>query len=321
LARLLHCAVLLTLATALFGQATPPKGDANKKPAKPQEQVAPDDMVILISGACQTAPLEFAVRDCVRGVTRQEFEDMLQVAAPNATPQVKQQLADRLARIIILSNEAKKLEVPKDPAVKQYLRFVNMEVLANLLLSKTMKEQAAKQVSDVGVVSYYQEHKAEFDSAEFLRVAVPSKTGETADMRKQFAETLRSRCAAGEDPNKLQAEADQRAEQKETPAADLKEQRASAYPEAQRTIFALKQGDCAVVAPDENQVFVYKMVAMSTAPLEQVRQSIVAALESEYIKNQLETLKNQNAVSFNDKYFPSANPSHPAQPAPSANPK
>jgi len=278
-------------------------------------------LVILISGACQTAPLEFAVRDCVRGVTRQEFEAMLALAAPHATPQLKQQLADRLARIIILSNEAKKLELPKDPAVKQYLRFIDMDVLANLLLSKTLKEQAAKQVTDVAVVSYYQEHQAEFASGEFLRVAVPPKAGEEAEAQKQYAETLQSRCAAGEDPDKLQAEADERADQKVTPPADLKGQRASAFPEAQRTIFTLKPGECAVVAPELNELFLYKMVATSVAPLDQVRQSIVATLESEYIKNQLDTLTKQNAVSFNDKYFPSANPGQAAPTAPSANPK
>ena len=317
LARFLQVVLLLMLAGTLFAQAKP---DKSKKDTPP-EQVAPDDMVILISGACKTEPLEFAVRDCVRGVTRQEFEEMLALAAPNATPQVKQQLADRLARIIILSNEAKKLELPKDPAVKEYLKFIDMQVLSDLLLTKTLKEQAAKQVTDEAIASYYTAHQAEFETAEFLRIVVPKKADEAADAAKEFAETLRTRCAAGEDVNKLQAEADERVQQKEVPAADLKNQRATGYPETQRSIFSLKPGECAVVAPDQNQAFVYKMVVATTMPMDEARKAITATLEADYIKNQLEELRKQNAVSFNDKYFPSATPNPPQQPAQGANPK
>jgi hypothetical protein len=252
-------------------------------------------------------------------VTRQEFEQMLSVAAPGATPQVKKQLADRLAQIIMLSNEAKKLELPKDPAVKEYLRFIDMEVLANLLLSKTLKEQAAKQVTDAAVTEYYQAHHAEFEAAEFSRITVPQATGAAPDTTAQFAETLRSRCAAGEDVNKLQAEADQHAGQTAVPAEDLKNQRAAAYPEAQRNLFSLKTGECVVVSPDQTQTFVYKMVAVTPTPLEQVRKQIVAALESEYIKNQLEQLRQHNVVSFNNKYFPAADGA--PQSAPAATPK
>ena len=319
--RWLQVSVLLLMAAgALAGQAKPAKGDDKKLAAK-QEEVAPDDFVVLLTGACQTAPLEFAVRDCVRGVTRQEFEDLLKVAAPNASPETKQLVANDLAKIIILSNEAKKLGLPKDPGVKQYLRFIEMQALADLLLRQTLRAEAAKQVTDEAVASYYAKHADEFAVAEFLRINIPRRSGEVADAAAQFAESLRARCAAGEDPNTLQAEADRRADQKEVQAADLKNQRRAGYGPKQQNIFSLKPGECAVESADPNQPFVYKMVAATTMPLEQARASIVTALESEYVKSRMDELAKQNVANFNHKYFPDASGAWMPEPAQGANPK
>ena len=311
MARFLHLAVVLLIAGTLCAQSKSAKDADKKKPATAEPQVAPDDMVIIVTGACQTPPLEFAVRGCVRGVTRQEFEELLQISVPNATPEVKQQLADRLGKIIILSNEAKKRELPKDPAVEQYLKFVDMQVLANMLLSKTLKDEAAKQVTDEAVQAYYEAHRAEYETADLVRLTIPKKPDETADALTQYAETLRSRCAAGEDAAKLQAEANERVGQPAAAPIELKGQRQASLPPNQRSVFLLKQGECSVVSPDENQRILYKLVARTTAPLEQVRPAIVGAIESEYIKSELEKLTKQNVVSLNNKYF-SAEPAKAA---------
>lgn len=312
MARFLHLALLLLITGTLFGQAKPAKKAEDKKP-EAQQQVAPDDMVILITGACRTPPLDFAVRDCVRGVTRQEFEELVQISAPDATPEMKQQIADRLGQIIILSNEAKKRELPKVPAIQQYVKFIDMQALANLLLTRTLRDESEKQASDDAVQSYYQAHHAEYETANLLRISVAKKDGDTPDGLTQYAETLRSRCATGEDAAKLQAEANQRAGKPASVPEELKGQRQASLPPNARSVLLLKQGECSVVGPDENQRFVYKLVSRTVAPLEQVRKSIVAAVESDYIKAQLEYLKQQNVVSFNNKYFTTV----PAKTAPS----
>lgn len=314
MARFLQVAVLLLFAGMLLAQAKPTKGSDQKNPATTQAQVSPDDMVILINGACRTPPLEFAVRGCIRGVTRQEFEELIQVSDPNATPEVKQQLADRLGKIIVLSNEAKKRDLVKDPAVQQYLKFVDMQVLANLLLSKTLKEEATKQATDEAVQAYYEAHVPDFGTADLVRIAIQKKTDETTDALAQYADALRSRCASGEDMAKLQAEANQRAGQPAAAPVELKGQREQALPANQRSVFLLKQGECSVVSPGDSQRMIYKLVARTTIPLERVRPAVVAAIESEYIKSELEKLTKDNIVSLNNKYFNTA-PAKPANPS------
>ena len=290
--RFRYCAALLLTAASLLAQ--------DKKPA--QEQVAPDDFVVLISGACRTKPEEFAVRDCIRGVTREEFEHVLSIAAPDATPQIKQKLAESLGEIIILSNEAKKRELAKDPAVQQELRFTQLQTLATILVSQSLKKDA-QNIPDAEIQQYYEDHHAEFQTAEFLRVLIPKSPTESDDDQAKFAESLRARCASGEDPANLQADADQHVNRSPIKLQDLKNQRRNMFEQAAQTIFQLSPGECSAVIPDKPEMAIYKMVASATAPLVEVRPSIVKVLENQRLNEALQKIKSQNVISLNGKYF------------------
>ena len=154
-------------------------------------------MVIVITGACQTPPGEFAVRDCVRGVTRQEFEDLVAAVDPNSTAQSREKLAEALGQIIILSNEARKRGLPRDPQIHQLMRLEQMRLLANLLISRSMKKDAAS-VPDTDVEAFYQQHIRDYQTAEMLKIVIPATSaGEPSPDDKAFAESIRARCAAG----------------------------------------------------------------------------------------------------------------------------
>lgn len=292
----LRCAVLLLVAGSLLAQAVKKKAE----PAPPE--VAPDDMVIVIPGECQTEPLEFATRDCIRGLTRQEFEAVVAATNPSATPEYRRQLAERLARIIILSNEARKRGLPKDPEVHELLRMVQAQELANALLHRI--EIDSGNISDAEVAAYFQAHLSDFTLAEFIRIAVPRK--QTAD-DQPFAEGLRTRCAAGDDPVKLAADAAERAGAKVSAPEDLKDQRSGQYPAAQRSIFDLKPGECGLIAANEGEFHIYKMVASRAGELSEVRDAVVRAIQNGKMKTELNEITGQHEVNFNDRYFPSAN--------------
>lgn len=292
----LRLAVLLLVTGSLFAQG------AAKKKAEPPPEVAPDDMVIVIPGECQTEPMEFAVRDCIRGLTRQEFEAIVAATNPSSTPEYRRQLAERLARIIILSNEARKRGLPKDPEVHELLRMVQAQELANALLHRI--EIDAGNISDADITAYYQAHLHDYELAEFIRTTVPRK--QTAD-DQQYAEGLRSRCAAGEDPAKLAADAAERAGAKASAPEDLKDQRSGQYPATQRSIFDLKAGECGLIAANEGEFHIYKMVAARTAELSEVRDAVVRAIQNGKMKAELNEITGQHEVNFNDKYFPAAN--------------
>jgi hypothetical protein len=316
-------AALLLVAASVIAEQ--PKEKPAPKPQPPQQQVAPDDFVILISGACQTPPGEFAVRDCIRGVTREEFEALLSATNPKPTPQARQKLATNLGQLIILSNEAKKRGLPKDPEIKQMIRIEQMQLLANLLVQRELKSEASK-VTDADLESFYNAHVEEFRTVDLLRIQVPSKAiiGGPSEDDKAFAELIRARCAVGEDPNKLQAEAMQRTGRAAGPAADLKDQRRSMLPADQQSIVNLKPGECSPVIADRDGFAIYKVVAARIPPMPEVRGAVAEAIEAERMRTQLEALKKQNVISLNGKYFgaaPSPTTGQPAKPSGTASPK
>ncbi len=312
--RFLHCAVLLLLAGSVLAQ-----GDPKEKAAKPlvsHDAVNPDDMVIVVRGACQTPPGEFAVRDCIRGVTREEFEALVAATNPSATPEYRRKLAENLGRVIILSNEAKKRGMPKDPKVRELVRMVQLQELAGLLLSQSAPDNTTY-VPDTEVEEFYRSHLADYQSAELIRLTIPRKNPADSSAEDAiYAEETRSRCTAGEDPAKLQAEAAQRANRGLMSPEDLKNQRPAQYTDGQKKIFAMKPGECLLIDSDKTDFLIYKMVAMAETPLNDIRGSVVKALLSTKMKNDLDTLMQQNVITLNGKYFPPAPTTTPAPSAP-----
>ena len=312
--RFLHCAVLLLLAGSVFAQGSPGKKAA--KPEVAQDAVNPDDMVIVVRGACQTPPGEFAVRDCIRGVTREEFEALVAATNPNATPEYRRKLAENLGRVIILSNEAKKRGLLKNPKVRELVRMVQLQELAGLLLSQSAPDDTTY-VPDTEVEEFYRSHLADYQSAELIRLTIPRKNpADSSAEDATYAEAIRSRCAAGEDPAKLQGEAAQRINRSVTAPEDLKNQRPAQYSDAQKKIFEMKPGECVLFEDEKSDFLIYKMGAMLEAPLNEVRGSVVKALESARKKNQLDTLMKQNVITLNGKYFSAAPTTTPAPSAP-----
>ncbi len=314
--RILHLGVVLLAAATVVGQAKP-KSDHKQesKPDAAQTQVAPDDFVVLITGACLTPPGEFAVRDCVRGVTRQEFEQLLAITRPDAPMGYKQRLAETLAQDIILSNEAKKRGLPKDPDVENLLHFLQLQELAKLLMTYTLKKETAP--TDEEVQKFYEAHLIEYQAVDLQRIIVPAKGAEVTDDDRNYAETLRSRCAEGEDMAKLQAAADQRVGRPTDPPVELKNQRRMMYPVPQQeTLFALNPGQCAVVAQSNAEFFVLKMTMKSDKPTPEMRATIANALQQAKIKEVTDALAKQNVISLNPKYFPPS-PPPTAKPSPS----
>ncbi len=305
--RLAACAALLCTALSLSAQ----NNKAPAPPLSPTGPVAPDDFVVLVNGACKTKPEEFAVRDCIRGVTRQEFEQLVSIVSPNATPQAKQKLAESLGQIIILSNEAKKRELTKDPAIQQAVRFSELQALANLLLSRSLAKDAAK-ISDADVEAYYKGHLAEFQTAAITKILIPKGANESPEDSRKFAGDISARCVAGEDVAKLQAEADQHASQPVSKPVELQNQRRNMYPADQQGLFESKPGTCSAPVTEGTNLAVLKIGEVRSAPLPEVREAITKTIESNRLKEALGNLQGKNVISLNGKYFGTA----PATPAP-----
>lgn len=227
---------------------------------------------------------------------------------PNANAADREKLAANIGRLIILSNEARKRGLPKDPKVHELLRMLQIQELANLLLAQS-ETQAAAGVTDAEVESFYQEHQADYQSAELIRLTIPRKDPDTsAPEDSAYAESIRTRCSAGEAPEKLEAESFARVGREAKPPEELKNQKSAQFNESGKVIFAMKPGECALLADVSTEFHLYKMVSTTTAPLAEVRSAIVQKLKSVRVKKDLDELAKQHAVRLNSKYFSTPTP-------------
>ncbi len=74
--------------------------------------------------------------NCKTVITKAEFEKLANGSRPDFTPQLKKQLAIGLPRFIAISAEAKKEGIDKSEDYKEMVKFVQMQVLTNVLQKK-----------------------------------------------------------------------------------------------------------------------------------------------------------------------------------------
>jgi peptidyl-prolyl cis-trans isomerase C len=93
----------------------------------------------------------------------------------------KRQIAEQMVQLKVLSQEAEKRSIDQQAVVKQQLAFDRQNVLAGALYQDLVK---SVKVDDAAIKTYYDAHKADFESAKarhilirFKGSAVPLRTG------------------------------------------------------------------------------------------------------------------------------------------------
>jgi hypothetical protein len=123
------------------------------------------------------------------------------------------------------------------------------------------------------------------------------------DMTK-LADTLRARAASGEDFMKLQKETFEAAGMKiESPTVNLPKVRRTGLPPGHSAAFDLKEGEVSQVISDSGGHYVYKLKSMEQLPLEQVKDEIHNALQSQRMRDAMEKLQNSFHADTNEAYF------------------
>jgi peptidyl-prolyl cis-trans isomerase C len=366
------------LATMAWGQAAPsapppvsapPASQMNPQapatPADASASVPPTAPVITIDGVCQPKPkattpkgtaakpataakssaASAATDECKTVVTKAEFEKLASALSPNVTPQLRNQLAGAVPRLIAMSTEAKKEGIDKTDQYKEALKFVQMQVLANELQRK-MQADAAN-ISDADIQKYYDDHKTDYEQFDVDRLFVPrtkqvetqltdespkneklseedQKAKQAAEKAKidaaeqsmtKLAEDLRTRAAAGEDFAKLQKEAFESAGMKiDSPTVNLANVRRSGLPAAHAAVFELKPGEVSQVISDNGGHYIYKLDSKSDISLDQAKTEIHGRLQSDRMRDAMERVTNSFKVEKNEAYFGPA--SAPATPRP-----
>lgn len=333
---------LLLLATAALGQTSSPAPTLKPRPSEsneliPNSSVAPDAPVITIQGLCEKPPNSNATpADCSTIITRAEFEKLVNAVQPNMPPANRKAFATRYVTVLVLSEKAHEMGLDKGPEFDEQMYIARVQILARQAAGQMQREAA--NVPDSQINDYYQQHQNDYKTVSFERIYVPrqkedtagqangtsaQKNNETSEAEmKDEADKLRARAAAGEDPIKLQQEANDFAGNKaKVTNVKADDVRKANIPQTDASIFDLKAGEVSPVLSDPTGFRIYKVEEIKELPLASVHEEIARTLQGQNMKNAFDSLQNSAKPTFDNAYFatPGApslrNPGeHPASP-------
>lgn len=339
---ILHGVACLLLAAAAMGQSSSP-APLKPRPADPNElivgsNVSPDTPVITVQGLCEKPPNSNATpADCATVITRAEFEKVVNAVQPNMPPASRKQFATRYVTVLLLAEKAHELGIDKTPEFDEQLYLARLQLLSKGAGEKMQQEAAT--VPESAVADYYQQHAGDYKTISFDRIYLPKQkqietsAGQPNDAdaqkkreaseteMKEAADKLRTRAAAGEEPTKLQQEANEVAGNKaKVTNVKVENMRKANIPASDASVFALKAGEVSQVFSDASGYRIYKVEEIKDLPLATVHDEISHAMQGQNMKNSFDSLQNSAKTTFDDAYF--ATPAPPSlrnpgeQPAP-----
>jgi hypothetical protein len=331
----------LLLGTFAWGQAAnsastaaaqnPPAAGTAAPAANPDAKapeaaaVPPEAPVITIQGMCDNPSAEKAnSSDCKTVITRAEFEKLVDALAPTMPPYARRQLATRYASALAMAHKAHEMGLDQGPKFEERMKVQRTSVLAEML-DRDMQDKAS-QVPDADIEDYYRKHIDVYQEADLLRLYVPhskllepskvkltdaeskKRQQDADDVMKKEAEALRARSAAGEDFDKLQAEAFAAAGQKgKAPSTKMSKVRRTGLPPDQASVMDLKPNEVSPLLSSPTGYFVYKITDKDTIPLAKAHDEILATLRSQRLQESRQALQQSSTATLDDKYFATPN--------------
>jgi peptidyl-prolyl cis-trans isomerase C len=260
-------------------------------------------------------------------ITAGQYEQYIKALPPQyqevARGPGRRDFAKNLVELSVLSTEALRLGLDKDPATKVQLDFQRDNMLAQAMF---LNLQQTITVPDADIQAFYDAHKSEYESLTARHIlirmkgspmpATPGKPELTDEEAKAKAESIRKRIVGGEDFAKIAKE-----ESDDTTsgaqAGDLGEfGRGKMVPPFEQAAFALKPGD---ISEPVQSPFGYHIIQVQThtvKSLAEVTPEIVAKLKPELARKAVAALTEKTKFDISDSFFGPA-PAPPASAAPS----
>jgi parvulin-like peptidyl-prolyl isomerase len=263
-------------------------------------------------------------------MTRTQFERLLANLPANVrsqanTPEGKRQLADRLAEMKILSQEARRLGIPAKPDVAAQLRLQEDNFLASSLYQQLM--QAAKP-SETELKTAYEARKGEFEQAKARHILIRFQ-GSRVPVRKDGkdlteaealakATELRARIVKGEDFAAI-AKTDSDDTGSGASGGDLGEvTRGRTIPEFENAIFTLPLHQVSEPLKTQFGYHLIEVLERGTTPFDSVKADLEKEQAGEIATAQVKALHDKANIVLSDSYFgaPAAPDAAGAKPTP-----
>ena len=298
--------------------------------------------VITLKGACKSAAPAAAKsgaasatkaagtanKGCVSTLTRAQFEALTSALQPAdkgpIPPEIRRKFATQYSKLLVFADAARELGLQNDARVEQIVSFARNQILAEELNQHYMEKYAHP--SDAQLQQYYDQNKKKYVEATLQRIIIPAqqqtapaaqgasdKAKPTPEEQKAFADKVRSRWSAGEDPVALQKEAMERSEFKSSPPdVNMGARKAGTLPEAHEGVFEMKPGEISQVYADPAAFYIYKVVSVRQIPLSEVKQQVEQTLQRQQFTEKIDAIQKSVTPELNDAYFgPDVPPSVP----------
>ncbi|MGB8771303.1 MAG: peptidyl-prolyl cis-trans isomerase [Candidatus Korobacteraceae bacterium] len=308
---------VLVLSCALSFAAYGQEPSSNQPPAPPAAvpatTVPMDQAVITLKGMCQpkagaTAP----PAGCVSSLTREQFEKMIkalqQPGKPPMPPDVVRRFASQYAKLLVFADTARELGLENDPRVLEIVQFTRNQILTDALNQHVIQEYS--HIPDQQIEDYYKQNPKKYVEGTLQRIIIPrsnagaGKPKPTDAEEQAYANKIRERWVAGEDPVKLQKEAMEHAGMTTTPPdVNVGARRPGTLPEAHESVFDLKAGEVSQVFSDPGSQYIYKLVSVRQLPLSDVKSSIESTLQRQMITDKIEKIQSSATIVLNEAYF------------------
>lgn len=335
--------LLGTIAVAQMAQPTPAPTPATAPvPDKPSVTTNPTDAVITVKKPCDDAAKKGETCEIV--VTREQFEKLSEALQPGMSAPIKIRLANALAKLTAMSQEAEKRGLDKRPQFEENMRFARMQILSQQLT--TALQQDAQNVSDAEIEKYYSEKRDTYQEATLQRLYIPAskqittpksapakpevKKSEAAEKEEtearekaakaamsKAADSLHARAAKGESFDVLEKEAYLTAGLKgNPPTTKMEKVRPNSLPPAHKSVMELKPGEVSPVISDASGHYIYKLVSKQTLPLESVKAEVKNWIATQKFRDEMEEYSGKSQL--NEAYFgippkPKPQPGKPAE--------
>ncbi len=296
----------------------PPAGPAQTQPPPPAEPpstaVVPlSEPVVTLKGACEPAKGSTTPpAGCVKLLTREQFEKLVKALSPPDRPpmslDIQRNFAMQYAKLLIFADKARELGMENDPRVQEILTFAKNQILSEALNLRVTEQNAHP--TEEQIKKYYDENSKKYLEATLQRIIIPKSPNlpdkpKPSDAEEQaYADKIKQRWVAGEDPEKLQKEASEHAGAPGgTPNVNMGVRRRGTIPENHDSVFDLKAGEFSQVFSDPASFYVYKVVSVRQVPLSEAQATISSTLARQNTVDEIQKIQNEATPVLNDTYF------------------
>jgi hypothetical protein len=288
-------------------------GQKSNEPATPSSSVGATQAVITVRGICDAAAGKGAndAGSCTQIISREQFETLVEALNPQGqviSATARQNLAKTYTELLAVEAAAKKAGLEDTPQFRELAKWVRLRAVTDLY--RDQLQQKYRNPSEDEIKAHYQQHLAEFERVNLVRILVPRESLSAPDKAEfdkkalETAQAARDRASKGEDPAQIQKDAYTALGLNAPPSTDLgKRRRADLVADEAADIFSLKPGEVTQVEREAKNYVIYKVLAKDTLSEEEAKADVAREIYQQKFKAAMKSAIDAAPAELNQQYF------------------